>query len=97
MVEVIFTFEVAKEKQADFLGFVKTGTKPYWESNGCSAYNVWQAVGENVFMKRMEFPDVETMGKVISKAETDAEAKALVEKFESLVTNLNRKPYVKLT
>jgi len=97
MVEIIFTFEVAKEKQADFFGFVKTGTKPYWESNGCSAYNVWQAVDENVFMKRMEFPDMETVGKVMAKAESDPEAKALVEKFESLVTNLTRKPYIKMT
>ena len=33
MIEVIFTFEVEKEKQEEFLEVVKTGTKPWWESH----------------------------------------------------------------
>jgi len=45
MVELVFMFEVPKEKQEEFLNFVKTGTKPYWESHGCLGYNVWQALG----------------------------------------------------
>jgi len=31
MVKVVFTFKVPKEKQAEFLEFVKSGTKPWWE------------------------------------------------------------------
>jgi hypothetical protein len=33
MIEVIFRFEVEKEKQEEFLEVVKTGTKPWWESH----------------------------------------------------------------
>lgn len=40
MVEVIFTFEVAKERRGEFLAFVKAGTKPWWVSYGCLAYDV---------------------------------------------------------
>jgi len=97
MVEIIFTFEVANEKQEEFLNFVKTGTKAYWESHGCAAYNVWQAAGENTFMKRMEFPDMATVEKVVPVNEQDPECIALIEKFESYTINLSRKPYIKMT
>ena len=65
MVNVIFSFEVAKENQEEFLNFVKAGTKPWWESHGCLGYNVWQAAGENAFIKIMEFPDMATMQEVM--------------------------------
>jgi quinol monooxygenase YgiN len=97
MVEVIFTFEVEKERQEEFLNFVKTGTKPWWESHGCLGYNVWQAAGENAFMKRMEFPDMATMEKVMPANEKDPECRALIEKFESYTINISRKPYIKMT
>ena len=97
MVEVVFFFEVPKETQEEFLNFVKTGTKPYWESHGCLGYNVWQALGEESFIKRMEFPDMDTVQKVFSAGEQDPEGKALIKKFDSLVKNLSRKPFIKLT
>ncbi len=97
MVEVIFTFEVEKDKWEEFLHFVKTGTKPWWESHGCLGYDVWQAAGENAFMKRMAFPDMATMEKVMAANEQDPECRALIEKFESYTMNISRKPYVKMT
>jgi quinol monooxygenase YgiN len=97
MVELIFTFEVPKERQEEFLNHVKTGTKPYWESHGCLGYNVWQAVGEDSFMKRMEFPDMATLEKVVPAVEQDPVGKALIEKWDSFCENILRKPYIKLT
>ncbi len=97
MVQVVFTFEVSKDKQEEFLNFVKSGTKPWWESHGCLAYNVWQAAEENAFIKTMEFPDLATMKKVMPANEADPKCRALIQKFESYVTNISRKPYVKMT
>jgi hypothetical protein len=97
MADLIFTFEVPKEKQEEFISFVKTGTKAYFESHGCLAYNIWQVPGENFFMKRMEFPDMATLEKVVSAVEQDPEAKALLEKWGSYCENVERKPYVKMT
>jgi quinol monooxygenase YgiN len=97
MVNIIFSFEVAKENQEEFLSFVKSGTKPWWEAHGCLGYNVWQAAGENAFVKIMEFPDMATMEKVVPANEKDPECKALIEKFESYTINISRKPFVKMT
>ena len=97
MIEVIFTFEVEKDRQEEFLSFVKAGTKRYWESHGCLGYNIWQAVGENNFMKRMEFPDMETLEKIMPVNEQDPECKALIEKFESYTIGISRKPWIKMT
>ena len=97
MVELVFMFEVPKEKQEEFLNFVKTGTKPYWESHGCLGYNVWQALGEDSFIKRMEFSDMATFEKVLPAGEQDPEGRAVIEKFGSFVKNLSRKAYIKLT
>ena len=97
MLELVFTFEVPKEKQEEFLNFTETGTKPYWESHGCPGYNVWQALGENSFIKRMEFPDMATFEKVVPAGEQDPEGKALIEKWWSFCENVSRKPYIKLT
>jgi quinol monooxygenase YgiN len=97
MVQVVFTFEVLKDKQEEFLKFVKSGTKPWWESHGCQAYNVWQAAGENAFIKTMEFSDLATVKKIMPANEADPECRALIRKFESYVTNISRKPYVRMT
>jgi len=97
MVKVVFSFEVAKENQKEFLEFVKAGTKPWWESHGCLAYDVWQALGENAFIKTMDFADLETMQKVMPANEQDPECRALIQKFESYTINISRKPYIKRT
>jgi quinol monooxygenase YgiN len=97
MVKVVFAFEVAKENQEEFLDFVKSGTKPWWESHGCLAYDVWQAAGENAFIKTMDFADQETFQTVMPANERDPECRALIEKFESYTIDISRKPYIKMT
>ncbi len=97
MVKVIFSFEVAKEKQEEFLGFVKSGIKPYWESHGCLAYDVWQAEGENAFIKTMDFSDLQTMKTVMPTQDQDPECRALIEKFESYTIHLSRRTYIRRT
>jgi quinol monooxygenase YgiN len=97
VVKVVFTFEVAKENQEEFLDFVKSGTKPWWESHGCLAYDVWQAAGENAFIKTMDFADQETFQTVMPANERDPECRALIEKFESYTIDISRKPYIKMT
>ncbi len=97
MIKVVFMFEVAKERQAEFLAFVKSGTKPWWESHGCLGYDVWQADGENAFIKTMDFPGLKEMKKIMPANEQDPECRALIQKFESYTINLSRKPYVRMT
>lgn len=97
MVKVIFSFEVPKEKQEEFLEFVKSGIKPYWESHGCLAYEVWQAEGETAFIKTMDFSDLQTMKTVMPAQEQNPECRALIERFESYTINLSRKSYIKRT
>jgi len=97
MVKVVFRFEVHKEKQAEFLSFVKSGTKPWWESHGCLAYDVWQAEGEDSFIKTMDFPNLNTYKTIMPKNEVDPECRALIDKFESYTVNISRKTYIKMT
>ena len=97
MVKVVFTFKVPKERQAEFLGFVKSGTKPWWESHGCLAYDVWQADGEDAFIKTMDFPDLNTLKTVMPTHEQNPECRALIDKFESYTIGISRKPYIKMT
>ena len=97
MVKVVFTFKVPKEKQMEFLEFVKSGTKPWWESHGCLAYNVWQADGQNAFIKTMDFPDMNTVKTFMPTHEKNQECRALIEKFESYTIDISRKPYIKMT
>jgi quinol monooxygenase YgiN len=97
MVQVIFTFQVSGDKQEEFIKFIKSGTKPGRESHACLAYNVRQAARENACVKTMEFPDLATMGKVMPANEQNPTCKALIENFESYVTNISRKSYIKMT
>jgi quinol monooxygenase YgiN len=97
MVKVVFTFKVPKEKQAEFLEVAKSGTKPWWESHGCLAYDVWQADGEEAFIKTMDFPDMNTVKAAMPIHEQNPECKGLIEKFESYTIGISRKPYIKVT
>lgn len=89
--EVVFRFDVDKDKQDDFIEFVRTGTKPWWEANGCIAYTVWKVEGEETaFEKRMAWPDMETMKKVMPEKEKDPEGFKLIRKFGTFVKNATR-------
>ena len=89
MVKTVFTFEVAPEKQSEYLKATAEKIKPCWEANGCQSYDVWQVEGENTFIKEMLFTDFPTMGRVMG--EKDAETTAMVELFQSFVTNVSVK------
>lgn len=91
MVKVVFTFNVAPEKQKDYLKATKEKIKPYWESHGCQSYDVWQAEGETTFIKEMLFPDAATMGRVMGPK--DAESSAAIALWQSFITNLSRKTF----
>lgn len=98
MVEVVFTFDVPKEKQAEYLKATIDTIIPYWESHGCQSYDIWQATeGKSAFVKRMLFPDMPTMQKAMSLVESDDEAKSIVGIFRSFVPNPTRRIYVKKT
>ena len=96
MIEMSFQFEVAKEKQDEFLTFVREVAKPWWETHGCQAYSMWQVSGENVFNKRMIFADMATLEKVIPANEQDPEFKELKIKYDYFTTNDSRKIFMKV-
>jgi hypothetical protein len=91
MVEMNFQFEVAKEKQEEFLKFVNETARPWWLSHGCDAYSLWQVAGENLFIKRMEFADMATIEKVIPANEQNPECKELIKKFDYFTENDSRR------
>jgi quinol monooxygenase YgiN len=95
MVKVIFSFDVPEEKQAEFLKLSREGTKPYWEAHGALSYDVWQTEeGSPGFVKELLVKDVAAAQGIFARAETDPEAKALVERWEGLTVGLTRKLYV---
>jgi hypothetical protein len=54
---------------------------------------MWQIVGENIFMKRMIFPDMATLEKVIPANEQNPECKELIKKFDYYTANNSRTIY----
>ena len=95
MVKVVFSFDVPVEMQADYFKAVKETIKPYWESHGCQSYDVWQADGENAFIKEMFFPDVDSMQTTMNYHNVNAEAMSVVELFKTFGRNITRKIYMK--
>jgi quinol monooxygenase YgiN len=94
MVKVVFTCDVPKERQAEFLKFSREGTKTYWEAHGALSYDVWQTEeGSPSFIKEMLVKDAAAAQEIFRRADTDPEAKALVERWESLTVGLTRKIY----
>jgi quinol monooxygenase YgiN len=97
MVKVVFTFDVPEEKQEEYLAATKDKIKPCWESHGCQSYELWQADGENSYMKEMIFVDENSMGKAMALAGTDDEVKSAIELWMSFAVNPVRKTYTKKT
>ena len=88
----IFTFDVPEEKQADYLKATAEKIKPFWESHGCQAYDIWQSTeGSPAFLKTMFYADAGAG----PGPQPSEEAKAIVELFSSFATNVSRKMYVK--
>jgi len=93
---MIFTFDVPEEKQAEYLKATIEKIKPFWESHGCEAYDIWQTSdGEPAFMKVMLYSDIDAMSK--SMQGNSEEAKPIVELYNSFAINVSRKTYVKKT
>ncbi len=95
VVNMLYMFEVAPEKQEEYLKVTAEIIKPYWESHGCQSYGIFQGAEESTyFIKRMRFADVPAMQKSLGLIETDEEGKAVVQRFRSFVTNVSRKVYI---
>jgi quinol monooxygenase YgiN len=72
MVKVIFEYNVAKEKQAEYLQATRDKIKPFWEANGCQSYTVWQVEESEIsFVKEMLFDDMSSMKKTMSLKEAE--------------------------
>jgi quinol monooxygenase YgiN len=88
IVKVVFTYDVSVEKQKEYLEATGEKIKPFWESNGCLSYSVWQVSDHPAsFVKEMVFEDVAAMEKSISLPE----AKPIKELFFRFANNVSRK------
>ena len=96
----IFNFEVAPEKQEAFLKAANEKIKPYWESHGTWAYNVYQEWDAEKGEPGTHFVKTQIIDGMPPKieearAKRSEEAKAVVELFYSFVTDLSFKTYIK--
>jgi quinol monooxygenase YgiN len=72
MVTIIYEYDVPVEKKAEYIQATKEKIKPFWESIGCTAYDIWQvAESETKFIKTMVFEDMPTMKESVNKKEAD--------------------------
>jgi len=70
MVTVIYEYDVPVEKQVEYIQTTNEKIKPFWESIGCSAYDIWQvAESETKFIKTMLFEDMSAMKETVAKKE----------------------------
>ena len=91
MIKVIFTYDVAAEKQQQYLKDTAEVIKPFWESHGCASYNVWQTDDRShSFVKEMVFVDQQSRG----KASGDPHAKEVVALFSQYAANVTRRTYI---
>jgi quinol monooxygenase YgiN len=97
MVKVVFLYDVPEDKQEEYLAVTKDKIKPCWESHGCQSYELWQADGENSYMKEMTFADMASMGKAMGLAQTNDEVKSAIDLWMSFAENPIRKTYIKKT
>ncbi len=95
MVNMVYIFEVAPEKQEEYLKVTAEIIKPYWESHGCLSYSISQGAEESThFIKHMLFADVPAMKKAMGLTETDEEGKAAAQRFRSFATNVIKRAYI---
>ena len=92
MVKVVFQYNVAKEKQEEYLKLTQEKIRPFWEANGCQSYSVWQ-VGESEtgFVKEMLFDSIPKMKETMALKQADP-VKELYFKF---ATDVSRKVITK--
>jgi len=92
MVKVVFQYNVAKEKQAEYLQITRDKIKPFWEANGCQSYSVWQ-VGESEtgFVKEMLFESMPGMKETMALKQADP----IKELYFKFATDVSRKVITK--
>ncbi|MBT3363421.1 MAG: hypothetical protein HN929_12315 [Chloroflexi bacterium] len=91
MIKIVFTYNVAPDKQAKYLIDTAEIIKPFWESHGCTSYSVWQTdEGSPAFVKEMVFEDQKSR----EKASDDPSAKEVVGLFSKYATNVKRRMYL---
>ena len=92
MIKIIFTYDVSKEKQDEYLRITGDRMKPFWESHGCESYTVWLSLEESTrFMKEMVFKDEGAMQSAMKSAEAEP-VKKLFSQFASNVTRTTYGP-----
>lgn len=90
-----FFYQVPEGKQKEYLKVTSEVIKPYWESHGCRAYDVYhEAEGGTAFVKEMLFDDLPSMQKSMALPEADAKAKSIIDRFFSFAISVRCKPYV---
>jgi quinol monooxygenase YgiN len=92
MVKGVWTFEVAEEKQEEYLRKTVEIIKPFWEEHECSSYEVYQDYTDpRRFVKEQYYPDTETMERSLSIAKTDPMAKDIIALFGQYATGIIRR------
>ena len=90
MIKIVFTYEVLKERQDEYLKITKDKMKPFWESHGCDAYTLWQSPEESTtFVKEMVFKDEPTMQTTMSLED----AQPIKKLFSQFATGVIRVTY----
>ena len=95
MVKAYFSYDVAVEKQVEYLKFVAEELEPFFRSRGTRIYGVYQnANPENStsFMAEMIFDDLPSMQKTMGMHGKDPEYNAMVQRFFNFVTEAGVKP-----
>jgi hypothetical protein len=88
MVLVKMEFDVPVEKQADYIQATNEKIKPFWESIGCKAYDIWQvAESQTKFVKTMLFENMPAMKEIMANKEADP-VKAIFFQFAENVSRM---------
>ncbi len=94
MVTVMYEYDVPVEKQAEYLQATKEKIKPFWESIGCHAYDVWQvADSETKFVKAMLFEDMSAMKEIVA----NKEGETFIKLYYTFAENVSKKVCAKKT
>jgi quinol monooxygenase YgiN len=94
MVTVIYEYDVPVEKQAEYVQATKEKIKPFWESAGCNAYDIWQvAESDTKFIKTMLFDDMAAMKETVA----NKEAENMIKLYYEFAENVSKKVCAKKT
>jgi len=88
VVKVIYEFDVAMEKQEEYLKVTREKIKPLWESKGCQSYDVWQVADSKTrFIKEALFENESVMRETSGLKDLDS----VKEIFRSFAENASRR------